>query len=353
MSADEWLQTPVELRDPWLARTRTTLAGSIALYALFDRVMLRFTSELRAAQRNGDTSILGLDRLGRFLREQHDGENVLYYAIVRAFLGILPDARTQQLTQVTAERFGKFEAWASCGYPDFDITSGLFGSFLLTGVDVADLDRPFRLPFPAFSLTLPQQSVLDVSRVNIARVTHPDGDFNHIEIVTKAGHSATSSWHVTESVSKMLEATVGETVKGTVSDPGRFVDLTEIIHLIVNVLFYIETIGTQKQQTQIAADDSIELSNDVSLETGRGKFHRWTIGRTIKLPQKVIEVGLTNRASWKLETRFMVRGHWRNQAVGANRAYRKPVWVRPYYKGPDDLCDALQRKFSVDTSEDT
>ena len=33
--------------------------------------------------------------------------------------------------------------------------------------------------------------------------------------------------------------------------------------------------------------------------------------------------------------RWVVRGHWRNQAHGPGRAQRRPVWVPSYIKGPD------------------
>lgn len=37
----------------------------------------------------------------------------------------------------------------------------------------------------------------------------------------------------------------------------------------------------------------------------------------------------------KPSVRFMVRGHWRNQAFGTGRTDRKLIWIRPFYKGPD------------------
>ena len=39
---------------------------------------------------------------------------------------------------------------------------------------------------------------------------------------------------------------------------------------------------------------------------------------------------------WGLSVRFMVRGHWRNQACGEKRGQRRPVYVAPYLKGPED-----------------
>lgn len=39
---------------------------------------------------------------------------------------------------------------------------------------------------------------------------------------------------------------------------------------------------------------------------------------------------------WGLSVRFMVRGHWRNQACGEKLGQRRPVFVAPYLKGPED-----------------
>lgn len=39
---------------------------------------------------------------------------------------------------------------------------------------------------------------------------------------------------------------------------------------------------------------------------------------------------------WEVSVRFMVRGHWRNQACGEKLGQRRPVFVAPYLKGPED-----------------
>lgn len=33
---------------------------------------------------------------------------------------------------------------------------------------------------------------------------------------------------------------------------------------------------------------------------------------------------------------FLVRGHWRNQACGPRMTQRRPTWIEPYWKGPED-----------------
>lgn len=41
-------------------------------------------------------------------------------------------------------------------------------------------------------------------------------------------------------------------------------------------------------------------------------------------------------ATREYHTRWMVRGHWRQQRVGPGRRYVRPVYVAPYIKGPED-----------------
>jgi hypothetical protein len=40
--------------------------------------------------------------------------------------------------------------------------------------------------------------------------------------------------------------------------------------------------------------------------------------------------------AYHLSRRFIVRGHWRQQAYGTGRALRRPTWIAPHIKGPDD-----------------
>jgi hypothetical protein len=41
--------------------------------------------------------------------------------------------------------------------------------------------------------------------------------------------------------------------------------------------------------------------------------------------------------------RWLVRGHWRNQAHGEGRALHKMLWVEPFEKGKD-LAERLEDK---------
>lgn len=53
-----------------------------------------------------------------------------------------------------------------------------------------------------------------------------------------------------------------------------------------------------------------------------------------------------------IDKRFLVRGHWRKQAVGPDRRERALVWIEPYWKGPD-LAEVTSRPYYVDSPDRT
>lgn len=49
---------------------------------------------------------------------------------------------------------------------------------------------------------------------------------------------------------------------------------------------------------------------------------------------------------YRIGTRFMVRGHWRQQPVGPARTQRRLTWIRPYFKGPE-IAELINRPYTV------
>lgn len=80
----------------------------------------------------------------------------------------------------------------------------------------------------------------------------------------------------------------------------------------------------------------------------------WVLGREIKLPKDMrdaarafAELGRPE-VRWRTHARFVVRGHWRRQAVGKGRAERKTIWIHPFWKGPENAAVALARLYEVE-----
>jgi hypothetical protein len=58
--------------------------------------------------------------------------------------------------------------------------------------------------------------------------------------------------------------------------------------------------------------------------------------------ESTVQIGNGSRP----QVRFMVRGHWRQQAHGQRNEERKLVWIRPFYKGPD-MATLINKPYSV------
>lgn len=50
----------------------------------------------------------------------------------------------------------------------------------------------------------------------------------------------------------------------------------------------------------------------------------------------------------KLDKRFLVRGHWRNQTCGPKNSERRRIWIMPHWKGPDG-AEIINRAIVLDT----
>lgn len=79
-----------------------------------------------------------------------------------------------------------------------------------------------------------------------------------------------------------------------------------------------------------------------------GKVRTYRVGKEIKLEAPSGVLRSIGTAGWKVHSRFMVRGHHRNQPVGEGRSGRKRIWVRPFYKGPATAQDVLDRTYKVE-----
>jgi hypothetical protein len=49
----------------------------------------------------------------------------------------------------------------------------------------------------------------------------------------------------------------------------------------------------------------------------------------------------------RITVRYLVSGHWRNQAYGPGRQYRRPKWISSHWRGPDDGPISSTKKVRV------
>lgn len=73
----------------------------------------------------------------------------------------------------------------------------------------------------------------------------------------------------------------------------------------------------------------------------------WMVGRSIKVPNWAQRLGTSDRTGAKLKVRFIVRGHFRRQLCGVGRLNYKTIWIKPFWKGPKSMSEALTRTYDV------
>ena len=79
--------------------------------------------------------------------------------------------------------------------------------------------------------------------------------------------------------------------------------------------------------------------------SGKGRTYR--VGSEIKIEAPGAILRSLGTAGWKVHSRFMVRGHWRDQVVGEGRQLRRKTWIKPFWKGPQDAQAVLDRNYRV------
>lgn len=63
--------------------------------------------------------------------------------------------------------------------------------------------------------------------------------------------------------------------------------------------------------------------------------------------RKSAESGGSNKGVLDSATRFIVRGHWRNQPCGERLQDRRLIWIQPYFKGPD-MGELINRPYIIE-----
>jgi hypothetical protein len=308
---------------------------------------------------------------------------------------VLPPEFSQSQLQDLAQQTHSQLRWAQLGFPAFNLTAGLAGSLLLT--DCRGLRaRDVRLPFEAFVVELPWPespiSFLDLEgrptrarRLTVHRWQAFDGDesaraaFELQQVVAEAARRAPgpglARLRALESVQHQIQAlSAGIRFRAAVrcmlmSDRGvtvhtfrpwpvseddsmaKFVapdrpdgdGMTEQdcnaavagVRLMVNLCVYLASLSHAPWSAPGATP--LRFNRD-----GEALPMTWNVGAGIKLPRALLDAARdsasdgTDRAAWRLRSRFVVRGHFRNQARGPRLSERTRIWIAPHWKGPED-----------------
>lgn len=249
--------------------------------------------------------------------------------------------------------------WLEHNAPAFDLTPDF--THAVAHTDFGDSgEDPAPLPFPAFMLNLPLPSPMGDLRAHrlmvvpnilyqrgpgvvdpdtsviLAETTHvADDGIRHPVPIAVFSRSAPMSTITAPQLNLNWYTVGGGVVIGDASSAA-------CRRLFGNVVTYISAHGGPPKQKASGGDMPVERTHK-----DRPLFR---VGRPVRLDREIREAlgaSASGGASFTVTSRFVVRGHWRNQPVGQGRQGRRRTWIMPHWKGPP-LAEALARTYVVD-----
>ncbi len=244
--------------------------------------------------------------------------------------------------------------WKQFGMPNFQPTHGLTNSLLLTeciNLNLSDV----KFPFGSLLITFPEPNdtfcgyrwmavhkwkILNEKQQYIPslyfQLSHPDGQKNpEIRFLR-------SFYTENDSLEDWIENS--EPHEDSQIIPEHEKNLMKLTtRIAINLSLYVTNL-----------EPGIGGKNKQSKKKNNTKNRPTTfiIGNEIKLPENLKKIAnnfaSTDKALWRINSRFIVRGHWRNQSCGEKNVQRKRIWIQPHWKGPLIDGQAFTKLYSVD-----
>jgi hypothetical protein len=256
----------------------------------------------------------------------------------------------------------KVEIWKEAGAKTFILRPELIEAFQNTDIPLDAFPLDFQYPFDSFMIesdiplfyttsesgSKPVHNILYVSKKEVDKVqdriitVNPD--------YTKGG---TIQWGRTITAFFSTEDFIecifiylndGESIKSNLTIKKKHLALVELeesdarsmLNILYNTIMYVNDPDRDRQATEVAGSRKVNIGNDGgSIRTSYITLH----------PPKNYKP-LSESAGKTLDSRFIVRGHWRNQAFGEKFSQHKHIWIHPYYKGPE-LAEVINKPYLV------
>ena len=224
--------------------------------------------------------------------------------------------------------------WKDSGRPIFNISSELAAALILTDLpDTIDI----KSPFPAFILSIQSGKNTETPLV-------VDGQEYHGIAFFETSGDTGQTWAIwtmpkDESHNCVYQKIIDTTdMKEWVSNAPHS---APILRLILNFMVYLN-----------AKKESGTLPGAKRAKFGVRKGSLVTsLGKDVKLNPNIIKAARGDSLGgpqYKLNKRFVVRGHFRNQGYGPRAEKQTRVtWIQPFWKGPD-ILEAAERTYTVE-----
>lgn len=113
-------------------------------------------------------------------------------------------------------------------------------------------------------------------------------------------------------------------------------DSRHMLNILYNTVLYVNDPHRNRAET--------ETHGTRKMKTGTDKGTVSTSYINLSAPKNYKPLSEGNGTA--LDKRFIVRGHWRNQACGEKRLEHKRIWIHPYYKGAE-LAEVINKSYLV------
>lgn len=290
-------------------------------------------------------------------------------------------------------------AWARSGCNTFDLSADFIAATLLTDARALDVDL-VRLPFPAILIMIPAGFAIGAegrsyTKIHVTEISARDVRMLHAaEHVAKAvdglpaeeAHAALSDLLLKPRAERsLLDTSQGPrsllasgALRPSASAGALHIYASDGVHVLDTLIdrdgltwasfddlpdTVTDDADKRARQTlrQIvfgalayanAIDRAVEPRDGAPRRRGpsdKPRPEHWVIGRTVRIDPQLVRLAQSgNReALFRLKCRFIVRGHYRNQAHGPQRALRTSRWIAPFWKGPEDGA-ALVHTYKLD-----
>ena len=231
-------------------------------------------------------------------------------------------------------------AWARDGYNVFDLSPDFVAAMLLT--DPREIDLPsLKLPFRGMLFMIPNDFATGAEGTSYTKIHVVETDDSRIfdaNGAPKDGEKrpaiviyATDGTHLLATVAPRAElswAVLEELPDDVALDLDKDARTT-IQRVVLGALAYAASVDRAVTERFPASPKKRRDQPSIA---------HWTIGRTIKIDPELVRIarGGAREIAFRIKSRFVVRGHYRDQAHGPKRALRTAKWIAPHWKGPEE-----------------
>jgi len=239
------------------------------------------------------------------------------------------DSSTQELMMGAAQ-------WANNAFPVIQLGGHRYAAALMATQVPQDLD--IRPPWPSFVIDLPTNLLWTV---NTETGLDEPIEFILVQTMgarwtilahTKNVNLHRSKWTVHEMASNQSIDVFPESEELDSRDPKTLLLLTR---LALNACLAMSDPSNVKQ---------VGKHGNAKVGGGRAKqespsFRTFKVGKPIELDVRpALQAYLDGSRKASPTVQFLVRGHWRNQAMGPQHSMHRMTWIAPYWKGPEDAA---------------